>query len=434
MKYFKLRNLLAIGLTLVLALSALGIIALAGDQNPTVMYNGSTKKVEFENALLPFFPASEAPDLFTDLKGMMPGDSATQTIHVGVKNTNMDTIKLYLRTENENADYQKLMSYADWVTFTVKQGDTILEEGNLRDGVLLGTFSSNKKIDLEVTLNVNIEAGNELQGLTAAVDWIFTAEVIPYIPPAPAPGKIPAAKIPWLNGVDHFNYIVGYPDGTVRPNGEITRAEVATIFFRLLTEEAREMFWGSSSSYPDVNVKDWFNVAVSTLTNAGVIEGYEDGTFRPNASITRAELATIISRFDQTFGTFETDAEFPDITAHWAEEYIKHSATRNWVVGYPDGTFRPNQNITRAETVTMVNRILQRAVSEHGLLNGHIDWIDNYANSWYYLDMLEAGNYHSYRMTTETVADQQYKYGAWTELFELIDWAAQEQAWIAANK
>ena len=190
------------------------------------------------------------------------------------------------------------------------------------------------------------------------------------------------------------------------------------------------MFWSSSSSYPDVNVKDWFNVAVSTLTNAGVIEGYEDGTFRPNAPITRAELATIISRFDQTFGTFETDAEFPDITNHWAEEYIKHSAARNWVVGYPDGTFRPDQNITRAETVTMVNRILRRAVNEDGLLDAHVDWIDNYGNSWYYLEMLESGNYHAYNLIGQKVPGQEYNYGNWSALFDLIDWKAQEQTWI----
>lgn len=425
-----MKRLLSLGLALLLLLSALGVTAFAGSKLiPNVVYNGSTHKVEFENALLPFFPGSENPDLFREMKGMMPGDSVTQTITVGTKNTGADTVRLFLRTEKENADYVKLTeSYPDWVSFTVSQGDKVLAQGDLKDGVKLGEFRGDGKVELTVTLTIKPEAGNELQGLVAGVDWVFTAEVEPYVY-AVDDDRLPKAETPWLT-TEHVNYIMGYSDGTVRPNNDITRAEVAAILFRLLTEEAREEFWATSCRYPDVNGENWFNVAVSTLTRAGIIAGYNDGKFHPYDRITRAEFATMLARFDLTFGKLETTATFPDVKGHWAQDYIEHAATRGWVLGYGDGKFRPDDNISRAETVAMLNRILQRAVDRDGMLKKCVDWSDNYAQSWYFYNMIEAGNYHDYDRSTTPVEHQSYYYEKWLTLNGVIDWSAMEKEWV----
>lgn len=425
-----LKRLLSVGLALLLLLGAVGITAFAGSLlTPNVVYNGSTRKVEFENALLPFFKDSENPDLFTEMKDLMPGDSVTQTITVGTKNTGSDTVRLFLRTEKENEDYVKLTeSYPDWVTFTVKQGDKVLATGDLKDGVKLGEFRGDGKTELTVQLDIDINAGNDLQGLVASVDWVFTAEVEPYVYEVDD-DLLPKAETPWLR-TDHVNYIMGYSDGTVRPNRDITRAEVATIFFRLLTDEAREEFWATSCDYADVSGENWFNVAVSTLTKAGIIEGYRDGKFHPYDKITRAEFATMLSRFDLTLGKIETSATFPDVKGHWAQKYIEHAATRGWVLGYSDGTFRPDRNITRAETVAMINRILERAVNRDGLLKKCVDWSDNYAESWYFYNMLEAGNYHDYGRSGTFVEKQNYLYERWITLYDTIDWSAMEKEWI----
>ncbi len=425
-----MKRLLSLGLALLLLLSALGVTAFAGSKlTPNVVYNGSTRKVEFENALLPFFPGSENPDLFTDLKGMMPGDSVTQTITVGTKNIGADTVRLFLRTEKENEDYVKLTtSYPDWVTFTVAQDGKVLAQGDLKDGVKLGEFRGDGKTELTVTLTIDLEAGNDLQGLVAGVDWVFTAEVEPYVYEVDD-GLLPKAETPWLT-TEHVNYIMGYSDGTVRPNNDITRAEVAAILFRLLTEEAREEFWATSCRYPDVNGENWFNVAVSTLTKAGIIAGYNDGKFHPYDRITRAEFATMLARFDLTFGKIETTATFPDVKGHWAQDYIEHAATRGWVLGYGDGKFRPDDNISRAETVAMLNRILQRAVNAEGKLKNCVDWSDNYAESWYYFNMIEAGNYHDYGRSGTFVEKQSYLYERWITLYKTIDWSAMEKEWV----
>ncbi len=142
-----------------------------------------------------------------------------------------------------------------------------------------------------------------------------------------------------LNTEDHYAYIVGYEDSDVQPGGDITRAEVATIFFRLLTDESRDAFWSQTNNYPDVSEDAWYNNAVSTLTNAGILDGYEDGTFKPDGNITRAEFATIAVRFFG--GTYEGEDIFPDIDGHWAAEYINEAANAGIVDGYPDGTFQP---------------------------------------------------------------------------------------------
>lgn len=217
----------------------------------------------------------------------------------------------------------------------------------------------------------------------------------------------------------HFNYVIGYTDGTIRPGNNISRAEVATIFFRLLTDEAREQYNKTTTSYSDIKDGAWCCRAVATLTNAGVINGYTDGTFRPNAPITRAELATIIARFAKLDVNTKT---FSDITGHWAQKNIELAVGNGWINGYDDGTFRPNNNITRAETFAMINRVLDRQTESVSNLLPTSDmnmWSDNMdADAWYYKDVQEATNYHK----CDRVGDSVYE--KWTEKVPDIDWAS----------
>lgn len=225
-----------------------------------------------------------------------------------------------------------------------------------------------------------------------------------------------------LNGDDHFAYIVGYPDGNVEPNGNITRAEVATIFFRLLTEEVRTANSTQSNSLSDVTRGQWFNHAVSTLSSMGIVKGHNDGTFAPNAPITRAEFAAIAARFDDK--NTDTSSKFTDIASHWAKNEIGIAANKGWINGYPDGTFRPNQYITRAEAMTLVNRVLNRLPENSSdLLDSMIKWPDNSdASAWYYLAVQEATNSHAY---SDKSKDD--KYEKWTTIRDARDWTELEK-------
>lgn len=236
-------------------------------------------------------------------------------------------------------------------------------------------------------------------------------------------------KITYVNGVlkaievlnkeIHFNYVIGYTDGTIRPNNDISRAEVATIFFRLLTDEAREQYTTTAGNFTDVKAGMWCNRAIATLTNMGIIKGYTDGSFQPNKSITRAELATIIARFAKLDVNTKT---FSDINGHWAQKNIELAAGNGWINGYEDGTFRPNNNITRAETFAMINRVLDRQTESVSDLLPTSDmnmWSDNLnENAWYYKDVQEATNYHK----CDRVGDSVYE--KWTEKVPDIDWAS----------
>ena len=203
-----------------------------------------------------------------------------------------------------------------------------------------------------------------------------------------------------LNYDDHFAYIIGYDpleDGSieVRPTNNITRAEVATIFYRLLDADSRVKFKTGDNDFSDVDASDWYNMAVSTATAAGIFEGYDDGTFGPDKPITRAEFATIASRFSSL--EYNGEPMFTDIAGHWAEEGINRAAVTGWVNGYDDGTFRPENAITRAEAITLINRVLYRNIDEEGLLlAGYLDFIDNDPSAWYYIAILEASNSHDY--------------------------------------
>ena len=232
--------------------------------------------------------------------------------------------------------------------------------------------------------------------------------------------EIPDDDALGLNTTDHFAYIVGYGNGEVRPQNNITRAEVATIFFRLLTDDVRDENLTKTNRYSDVAATSWYNTAVSTMTKAGIVDGYPNGTFRPDAPITRAEMAKIISLFAKLD---KSESRFSDIAGHWAEAYIRLAAGNGWIAGYPDGTFGPQRNITRAETMTLVNRVLNRQPeTEDDLLPNMTVWTDN-ANptAWYYLAVQEATNSHYYEFKTNS------QYEKWTELRETRDWKALEQ-------
>ena len=238
-------------------------------------------------------------------------------------------------------------------------------------------------------------------------------------------GRKPTVTIPddvptGLNGDDHYAYIVGYPNGNVEPNGNITRAEVATIFFRLLTEEVRTANSTQSNSLSDVTRGQWFNHAVSTLSSMGIVKGHNDGTFAPNAPITRAEFAAIAARFDDK--NTDTSSKFTDIASHWAKNEIGIAANKGWINGYPDGTFRPNQYITRAEAMTLVNRVLNRLPENSSdLLDSMIKWPDNSdASQWFYLAVQEATNSHYYKT-------KENKFEKWTKLRKTRDWTELEK-------
>ena len=223
-----------------------------------------------------------------------------------------------------------------------------------------------------------------------------------------------------LNKTDHFAYVIGYPDGTVHPNGQITRAEVATIFFRLLRDKVRDGAFTTSNSYSDVAYGKWYNNPISTMSALGIITGYPDGTFKPNKPITRAEFAAIAARFDETQSG--KSATFSDVIGHWAAKEIGIAYYNDWIKGYPDGTFKPDQNITRAEAMTLINRVLERKPeSPADLLTNMNKWTDNLDTSkWYYLDVQEATNSHGYTRKT-------FNYELWRQMLPDPDWSRYER-------
>ena len=317
-------------------------------------------------------------------------------------------------------------------------GDSIQVDGQLAYVADGGTYTIKHEIapDDMVTITytyivLRSDAGDTLTNTaTVTTDGGTTGEdttETPVKPVTPIRPPVDPDK-PELNTEDHYAYIVGYEDGSVQPEGDITRAEVATIFFRLLTDESRNEFWSQTNNYSDVSEDAWYNNAVSTLSNAGIIDGYEDGTFKPDGNITRAEFATIAVRFFEA--TYDGGDLFSDIAGHWAQDYINEAANAGIVDGYPDGTFRPQQYITRAEAMTMVNRTIDRHPDADHLLEDMITWPDNPETAWYYEQVQEATNSHEYTMNTD---DEQNPYEIWTELLPNRDWSELEKAWSDAN-
>lgn len=217
-----------------------------------------------------------------------------------------------------------------------------------------------------------------------------------------------------LNSDNHFAYIVGYEDGTVRPNANISRAEVAAIFFRLLKDDVRDDNLTANSVFTDVALGKWYNKSISTMAKIGIVKGRTANTFVPNAPITRAEFAAICSRFDRS--NVEIKSDFNDISGHWAENEIRRAASLGWIQGYTDGSFKPDQNITRAEAASMINRMLHRLPETvEDLLDGMIQWPDNQPSDWYYINMQEATNSHDFKQKGEINEH-------WTKLTENPNW------------
>ena len=217
-----------------------------------------------------------------------------------------------------------------------------------------------------------------------------------------------------LNGDDHFAYVIGYPDGKVHPEGNISRAETATIFFRLLKADIRDGNLTADNEFSDVSDGQWHNKAISTMAKLGIVKGRRADRFDPDASITRAEFAAICARFNTK--PVENSGSFSDISGHWAENEIERAAAFGWISGYPDGTFRPDARITRAEAMTMINRVLCRMPqSKSDLLDSMVTWPDNKPSDWHYLAVQEATNSHDF--------DRQGEVGeSWTKLTSVPDW------------
>lgn len=276
---------------------------------------------------------------------------------------------------------------------------------------------------------------------TVTVDVTYIAQwEATYDPPDPVrpgkpeekPEKGPEGK-PELNLADHAAYIIGDDNGNVRPLDYITRAEAATIFFRLLTDESRTLSWSQTNDYSDVDRGDWFNNAVSTLTNAGILTGMPDGAYLPNSCITRAEFAAIAVRFSDA--AYSSECPFPDVPkSHWAYEYITSAYELGWMNGVPGGAFEPDRNMTRAEAMALINRVLERAVEEEHLLADMVIWKDNLPGTWYYETVQEATNSHEYVRTDKPVPDHDFYYENWQEIREAPDWAALEKAWSTFNR
>ena len=236
-------------------------------------------------------------------------------------------------------------------------------------------------------------------------------------------GLVTSAPIPAIPfSPMHHAYIIGDNYGMLRPSASITRAEVATIFFRLITDEHRALVWSQTNTFSDVEIDNWFNNAISTMTNAGVLEGMPDGTFQPNRAITRGEFAAAMTRFFEGL-PFEGENIFPDVEGHWAALEINAAARMGWVTGYPDGTFAPNQSITRAETAAVINRILKRLPEgPEDLLPDMIIWPDNMnPDAWYYLYIQEATNSNYYVRKADGI------HKTWTALMDPRDWRILER-------
>lgn len=358
-----------------------------------------------------------------------------------LKNSKPDTGSLTIRkTVGEGIDTSLDFQFSVTLTYPNQPTETLAITVKANGSVIIPNLPVGTDYDVtETTTGYTVTATNAtgsipVGGTTAAFHNALTGggDV-----PGPGPGPNPGGDdggTPALNRRDHYAYIIGYPDGNVRPQGNITRAEVATIFFRLLRDPVRTQYWSQTNSYSDVAGDKWYNNAISTLTNMGIICGYPDGTFRPDAPITRAELTKIAAGFFSDPRVAATyDGRFSDVHgAEWYISYLMTAIKEGLIEGYPDGSFRPDRPITRAETCTIVNRTLGRKPDKDHLLpeSVMINWPDNLdRNVWYYAQMQEATNSHDYRWTSvySEVCEQ------WTAKLIERDWAALERTWSHAH-
>ncbi|MDR3149237.1 MAG: S-layer homology domain-containing protein [Oscillospiraceae bacterium] len=374
-----------------------------------------------------------------------------------------------------NEEVQTICNYSTVTDFKDSEGYRFPNEDNFHiypPEFLDGDYYANAPIPVSTMVVLNpgesmsvswkfgiaYESGNETQG--AYMDFNFrlrfhpqATSPMPTPTPTPTPKPTPTPSASTSNPEnlnpsatpspsptpifidEHFAYVVGYPDGTVKPENSITRAEVTTVFFRPLTDSVRDANWAQNNNYSDVPSTDWFNNAVSTMSKMHIVNGYSDGTFKPNGYITRAELAAIASRFARQSGALVTNSpEFSDIDDSWAEAEILYAASVGWVNGYPDGTFKPNRSVTRAEFMALVNRMLERDPEfESDIITAPPQewlrlWSDNSdVSAWYYLDVQEATNSHYYVRKGKTVPTLSFNYETWTALREPRDWTELER-------
>lgn len=421
MKHKKLTMIVA--LVLVVALAAgLGIWATGETNVPTVTYYDGS---DGNGARFTFTHTGDGSDtnLFPNFSNCMPGDSLRQTIRVQADGKNgVQGAKIYLHAEIDgDASAISYNDVLDHIGMTVSKNGVVIASSKtaklfnqldaakgLKSNVFIAEVSpKTDPVDLDVTIDVDPAMGNAFQEAAAHITFVFSVE--DNEPPKPP-----------LELDKHDAYICGYPDGTVKPERQITRAEVATIFYRLLKDEARENVWSRTNSYSDVASGAWYNSAVSTLTNAGILTGYPDGTFCPNAPITRAEFATIAARFYHAPEV--TGDAFPDISGSWAREYINRAAARDLVHGYKDGTFHPDQNIKRNEAMEIINNVLFRTPDKEHFLPDMVTWPDNpdTPGNWSYEAVQEATNNHDYERVNNTSPE------TWTKITPARDWDALE--------
>lgn len=362
------------------------------------------------------------------LTNLFPGDSETKPYCVKVSYQGSVTVNF--RAEIYEG-YEKL---AEVLRCRVTVEGQTRYDGLMRDMPAIGYTLNSKKaaaqeLDYEIEVYLDTSVGNEYQRKQLMADfvwWVEGEDGGEHDPVTPGGDKTDSAVLPELDKGGHYAYIIGRDDGLVHPEADISRAETATIFFRLLTEDSRAHFWCQVNPYYDVESAAWYNNAVSTLTNAGILNGRPGNLFAPMESITRAEFAAIAARFFETEMEIEQDY-FSDIAGHWANYEINLAYILGLVEGYPDGSFRPDQPITRAEAMTLMNRVLERKPDKDHLLADMICWPDNMdPDAWYYADVQEATNSHAYVMA-ENCDDETYE--IWTGLLEVRDWAALEKEW-----
>lgn len=387
--------------------------------NYTVTYQGETGNIPENDAAI---------CTVTNAQKGSSGEEEPKMASLTIYKTVGDGIDMRL-----SFDFSVLLTYQNQPTET--RTLTVPANGSVTISDLpVGTFYDVTETTTGYTVTATNATGSiPVGGTTAAFHNALTGggDV-----PGPGPGPNPGGNggTPALNRRDHYAYIIGYPDGDVHPQGNITRAEVATIFFRLLRDPVRTQYWSQTNDYSDVAFNKWYNNAISTLTNMGIICGYPDGSFRPDAPITRAELTKIAASFFSDPRVAATyDGRFSDVQgAEWYISYLMTAIEEGLIEGYPDGSFRPDRPITRAETCTIVNRTLGRKPDKDHLLpeSVMINWPDNLdRNVWYYAQMQEATNSHDYRWTSvySEVCEQ------WTAKLIERDWAALERTWSHAN-
>ena len=404
---------------LLLGTTAAAFAAKSRSADPTVVLDAKARQFNFQNVTP--YDGNQYPNLFQDqeLTAVMPGDQIAEDIVVTAENLEGGYADIFLSAESLNsditsqeaADFALLMEQgALTVSWTGSDGAINHDKLETDDPVKLGTFHEGDSITVTVNYGLPIEAGNELQNLRGEVGWVFQAQIYEGGPPKPG-----------LDTENHVAYIIGKEDGKIYPGKNITRAEVAAIFFRLLNEETRAYYWAESNPFYDVPASAWYFNEVSTLTNAGILYGRTADKFAPNAAITRAEAITVCSRFFQWEKGTKT---FTDIKNHWARDAIESAASQGVISGYPDGTFRPDKLITRAEFIKMMNGILNRAPHKDHLLPDMVRWPDNMdTNQWYYADVQEATNSHDYTRGEDD------EYEVWTKILPPPDWNALEKEW-----